>query len=188
MERDQVHGDQVNDGRRGPVEASTGFALRPARADDVPVLARVWRDGWHDGHEGNVPDELVKHRTLEEFERRISDRVPSTTVAVITAADGDPIAGFVVVIDDEVEQLYVASPARGTAIASHLLTAAEQVIFQHHERAWLAVVAGNVRARRFYERCGWRDFDAFDTLAEISEGVMAVPALRYEKRRPILSS
>jgi len=178
----------VNDALRQPVEGPAGFALRPARTDDVGALARVWRDGWRDGHRGNVPDELVKHRTLEEFERRITDRVPSTTVAVITSADGDLIAGFVVVIDDEVEQLYVASPARGTAIASLLLAAAEQVIFRHHEHAWLAVVAGNSRARRFYERCGWSDRGAFDTLAEISEGVMAVPALRYEKRRPILSS
>jgi len=174
----------VNDATRKAADLPPEFVLRPARADDVGALARVWCDGWHDGHDGNVPDALAEHRTLDEFARRITDRLGSTTVAVINTQDGDLIAGFVVVIDDEVEQLYVASAARGSAIASELLTAAERVIFEHHEDAWLAVVTGNARARRFYERCGWRDGGAFDTLAEISEGVMAVPALRYEKRRP----
>lgn len=158
------------------------FVLRPATPDDVGELAQVWCDGWRDGHEGNVPDELVQHRTLDEFERRIADRIGSTTVAAGPSAEGgSPIAGFVVVIDDEVEQLYVTAAARGTTVAADLLTAAEHAIWKHHDRAWLAVVAGNARARRFYERCGWRNAGSFDTLAEISDGVMAVPALRYEK-------
>ena len=161
------------------------FDLRPAEPDDVGVLARVWCDGWRDGHEGNVPDELVQHRTFAEFERRITDRIGSTTVAVQrSVGHRDSITGFVVVIDDEVEQLYVTAAARGTSVAADLLTAAEHTIWQHHDHAWLAVVAGNARARRFYERCGWRDGGPFDTLAEVSDGVMAVPALRYEKDRP----
>lgn len=50
------------------------------------------------------------------------------------------------------------------------------------DRAWLAVVAGNTRARRFYERSGWRDVGAFDNTAWTAEGTtIPVPAGRYEK-------
>jgi hypothetical protein len=45
---------------------------------------------------------------------------------------------------------------------------------------WLAVVAGNARARRFYERNGWRDAGAIDYAAEIRGGTLPVPCRRYE--------
>jgi hypothetical protein len=44
--------------------------------------------------------------------------------------------------------------------------------------AWLAVVTGNARARRFYERSGWADDGELDYVAD---GV-AVPCRRYVKR------
>ncbi|MEV1176540.1 hypothetical protein AB0J09_49965, partial [Nonomuraea sp. NPDC049784] len=50
-----------------------------------------------------------------------------------------------------------------------------------HQRAWLAVVAGNARARRFYERNGWVDEGLFDHLAPNETGPVVVPAHRYVK-------
>jgi putative acetyltransferase len=47
--------------------------------------------------------------------------------------------------------------------------------------AWLVVVTGNVRARRFYERKGWRDVGATLDRAEIPGGTLPVPSRRYEK-------
>ncbi|MBA2577676.1 MAG: GNAT family N-acetyltransferase [Euzebyaceae bacterium] len=45
---------------------------------------------------------------------------------------------------------------RGTGIAAQLLRRAETVIRDNgHSTAWLAVVAGNRRARVFYTRQGW---------------------------------
>jgi hypothetical protein len=44
--------------------------------------------------------------------------------------------------------------------------------------AWLAVVPGNARARRFYERSGWADDGGFDYVA----GEITVPCRRYVKR------
>jgi hypothetical protein len=32
-----------------------GVTIRPAT--DVPAIARIWREGWPDGHEGHVPAE-----------------------------------------------------------------------------------------------------------------------------------
>ena len=49
------------------------------------------------------------------------------------------------------------------------------------DTAWLAVVAGNARARRFYEKSGWHDAGGFDYPAEIKGGTIPVPSRRYEK-------
>ena len=50
-----------------------------------------------------------------------------------------------------------------------------------HRQAWLSVVAGNARARRFYERSGWIDDGPFEYLADGPVGPIAVAAHRYVK-------
>jgi GNAT superfamily N-acetyltransferase len=149
--------------------------LRPARPADSPAVAAVWADGWPDGHLGHVPEELVALRTPASFRIRAADRVGDTTVA---DADG-VVAGFVMVSGDEVEQVYVSAAHRGSGIAGLLLAEAERLVAAAgHARAWLAVVPGNARARRFYERSGWTDEGPFDYLA----GTVAVPCHRYAKQ------
>src|SRR5688572_9578590 len=91
--------------------------LRPARNADVDCIERIWHAGWADGHLGHVPPELAAHRTNSEFLRRAANRLAHTTVAVV---DGDVI-GFVVVEDDEIEQLYVAAPFRGSGASTTLI-------------------------------------------------------------------
>lgn len=151
--------------------------LRAATEDDVEAIATLWHAGWLDGHLGHVPESLPRHRQLDDFRRRVPPRIPGTTVAVIDSA----VVGFVTVHDDEVEQIYVAEKARGTGVADALLRYAEQVIAARYGVAWLAVVDGNARARRFYERNGWRDAGGFDYAAEIAGGTIPVPSRRYEK-------
>jgi hypothetical protein len=76
---------------------------------------------------------------------------------------------------------YVDEAARGGAAVA-LLDHGEQVIAARFDVAWLAVVAENTRARRFYARQGWSDSGAFDYAAQIGGGTVPVPARRYEKR------
>jgi RimJ/RimL family protein N-acetyltransferase len=45
----------------------------------------------------------------------------------------------------------------------------------------LAVVAGNTRARRFYERNGWSDEGPFEHHAPSDSGPIVVPPHRYVK-------
>ena len=86
-----------------------------------------------------------------------------------------------VVISDEVEQIYVDARARGSGVAGVLLRKAEEMVrAAGHETAWLAVVAGNGRARAFYTRQGWVDRGAFSYEAETTAGPMVVPCRRYE--------
>ena len=158
----------------GPV-----VTLRPAAATDAHVIADLWHRGWRDGHLGHVPPALLPHRHLRHFSERVPARLPTTTVGTI----GTRVVGFVTTSADEIEQLYVDGPARGTGVAGALLAHGEAVIATHFDLAWLAVVAGNARARRFYERNGWRDAGPVEYAAEGNGGAtIHVPAQRYEKR------
>jgi GNAT superfamily N-acetyltransferase len=98
------------------------------------------------------------------------------------AAVGSHIVGFVTVHGDELEQMYVDAATRGKGVAGALLAHGETEIAERHETAWLAVVAGNARARRFYEREGWHDAGAIDYEAEVEGGTITVPCRRYEKK------
>jgi GNAT superfamily N-acetyltransferase len=151
--------------------------IRKARVEDVSAIARIWHIGWGDGHLGHVPPELVRYRNLEQFVSRARDRIEGTWVAEF---EGQP-TGFVVVKGNEVEQLYVDRTARGTGVAAMLLHKAEaEIRSAGHREAWLAVVAGNQRARSFYARLGWRDSGPMAYLAETDVGPLAVPSHRYE--------
>ena len=125
-----------------------------------------------------MPEELVAIRTKESFWARAAERIGDTTVAVV----GDDVAGFVMVVGDEVELVYVSRDHRGSGVAGVLLAEAErQVHANGYGEAWLAVATGNARARRFYERCGWTDGGAFDYPASVERGTLPIPCHRYVK-------
>jgi GNAT superfamily N-acetyltransferase len=152
--------------------------LRAAQAEDAGDITEIWHRGWQDAHLGFVPQELVDVRTEPSFRTRASERISDTTVATVDGA----VAGFVMVVDDEVEQVYVSAAYRGTGVAKILIGEAErQVKANGHGKAWLAVVDGNARARAFYERAGWVDEGPFDYAAAAEDGHIAVPCRRYTK-------
>jgi GNAT superfamily N-acetyltransferase len=155
-------------------------SIRPATDADMGPVADLWHQGWHDGHAGHVPEGLTAARTLTAFHERTPSRVADTSVAVDVAGE---LLGFVMVVGDEVEQVFVAPGARGTGTAADLLAEAEHQVFASgHEEAWLAVVAGNSRARRFYEKHGW--LDTGDLPYEVVAGgaTYVSPCRRYAKR------
>jgi GNAT superfamily N-acetyltransferase len=152
------------------------ITLRAAIAGDAPAIARIWHAGWPDGHLGNVPDALLAFRDESSFGRRAAERIADTTVAVVSGE----VVGFTMVVADELEQIYVAASHRGRGVAGALLTDAERrVRAAGHDRAWLAVVPGNARARRFYERRGWTDHGPIEYLAEAGSEPVQVSARRY---------
>jgi GNAT superfamily N-acetyltransferase len=161
-----------------PVAPRGEVILRPATADDISSIAPIWHRGWQDGHVGHVPEELSTARTERSFWSRAAQRLPDTTIAEIEGA----VAGFVMVVGDEVEQVYVGEDHRGSGVASVLLAEAERrVRHSGHDTAWLAVVAGNERARRFYAKRGWVDEGPFDYQAHGPDGPITVPSHRYAK-------
>jgi GNAT superfamily N-acetyltransferase len=156
-----------------------GYRLRPATAGDAEEVAAIWLAGWRESHLGRVPAALAAARTPESFSLRAAQRVGDTTVAVA----GETVAGFVMISGDEVEQVYVSLNHRGTGVAAALLAEAlRQIAAAGHRQSWLAVIAGNARARRFYERSGWTDEGAFDYEARTADGMILVRCHRYVRR------
>ena len=160
------------------MSTAPAISLRGAVSSDTDDIARVWHAAWRDGHLGHVPPELYPYRTFEHFLSRVPPRIPRTTVASLA----DRVVGFVCVHDNELEQLFVLAEARGTVAASALLRAGEQRIAKEFDTAWLAVAAGNQRARHFYTREGWRDYGLIRYEAEIAGGTIVLDTHRYEKR------
>lgn len=158
------------------------LTVRAAQASDADDVADIWFLGWRDAHLGNVPGALLEARTEESFRERAQRRVPNTTVAV---ADGT-IAGFVMVVGNEIEQLYIGAEHRGSGAAQRLMAYAEELVARAgYSDAWLAVVPGNSRALRFYERCGWSSEGLFEHQAPASDESgppIPVTAYRYVKR------
>lgn len=153
------------------------YRLRPARAEDADRVADIWLAGWRDAHLDHVPAALLAARTPESFRARAAQRVARDTVVAVAAGQ---VVGFVMVVGDELEQVYVSSDHRGTGVAASLLAEGERMIAAAgHQQAWLAVVAGNARARRFYLRCGWTDEGPFDYAAKTEEGTILVRCHRY---------
>jgi ribosomal protein S18 acetylase RimI-like enzyme len=159
-------------------KAVTDAELRPATSADAGIIADIWHHGWRDGHLGHVPEALTAHRTPESFRVRTAAHLSDATVAVVRGE----VAGFIMVGGDEAEQVYVSPGHRGSGVAATLLAEAErQIAAAGFTEAWLAVVPGNARARRFYERQGWHDAGGFDYEAATATGTVSVPCRRYVK-------
>ncbi|WP_220135031.1 GNAT family N-acetyltransferase [Nocardia gipuzkoensis] len=94
--------------------------LRRARPEDASAVAEIWSPGRRDAHLGNVPDTLLAVRPRDLFDTR--GRARRRTV--VATVDG-VVAGFGMVDEDEVDQVYVAAH-RGAGLAALLLAAAEQ--------------------------------------------------------------
>lgn len=163
-----------------PVTLQPEHPVRRARLDDTESIASIWRAGWIDGHAGHVPAKLERARLGGSWAASTQRRIDATWVA----CDGSGrVVGFVTVVDDEVEQLYVAEHVRGSGVATALLRHGELVARSGGAAvAWLAVAHGNRRARRFYEREGWDDGGPMDYLADTPSGPIPVPVRRYERR------
>ena len=80
------------------------------------------------------------------------------------------------VVDDEVEQVYVSALHRGTGVADVLMDEAErQARANGYGKAWLAVVAGKREHGAFYERAGWSDEGPFDSPPQLTRTDRGAP-------------
>jgi predicted amidohydrolase/GNAT superfamily N-acetyltransferase len=152
--------------------------VRTAEDTDINSLADVWHDGWHEAHERIVPAELTALRTVDSFRERL--RAAASSVRVV-GPPGAPL-GFCIVKSDELYQLFVSPQARGSGVAATLMADAERRLTERGVSiAWLACAVGNIRAARFYEKCGWRRVGTMINQAETSAGEFPLEVWRYEK-------
>ncbi|HZM96054.1 MAG TPA: GNAT family N-acetyltransferase [Vicinamibacterales bacterium] len=152
--------------------------VRAAEPTEIDPLAQLWFDGWHEAHAHLVPPPLTRVRTLANFRERLRAALPDIRVV---GEPGSP-AGFCVVKDDELYQLFVSRHARGSGVAAALLADGEARLSANGVvTAWLACAIGNDRAARFYEKCGWRRMGTMINELETIEGLFLLEVWRYEK-------
>jgi len=152
--------------------------VRAAEEVEIDHLARVWFGGWRDAHEQIVPVELTRLRTLESFGTRLRSDLRHIRVV---GPFGAPV-GFCIVKGDELYQLFVSAPSRGSGVAAALIEDAEARLSEGGVKtAWLAGAIGNERAARFYERRGWYRAGTMVNPLETANGTFLLEVWRYEK-------
>jgi GNAT superfamily N-acetyltransferase len=155
--------------------------LRGAREDETDRLARLWHEAWHDAHGAILPPALCAIRTFDNFRERLHAQLPEVRVAEL----GGKAVGFHIVRGDELDQLFVAAPARGQGVAAALLADAEaRMSAAGVADAWLACAIGNQRAARFYGKAGWRNAGAIHKSLPIPGGSFELQIWRFEKVLP----
>ncbi|CAN0604909.1 unnamed protein product, partial [Ectocarpus sp. 12 AP-2014] len=96
--------------------------LKIVALSDAPIeaVAEIWHRGWHDAHATITPDALTKLRTKEDFVHRLQNATFYSRIAL----QGSQVLGFVAVDRNQLDQMYVASEARGKGVAQALMHAA----------------------------------------------------------------
>ena len=114
----------------------------------------VSRNRWRDVFDGTLPEGWEPTLTVSVIIPSFKSKTLEFTLASLAAQD---------------------YPEDLLEVAEHRVAASG------HASAWLAVVAGNARARRFYERCGW--VDTGDLPYEVTAGGLTFvsPCRRYVK-------
>jgi RimJ/RimL family protein N-acetyltransferase len=167
--------------------------IREAVLADADALGRVHVEAWRAGYRGMMPDEFLASldgaaraaRWRERLSAPIDDR------RLLVALDGaGALVGFAGVGPARDEpgprgELYainVAPAAWGSGAATLLLAAATRALEElGHREAILWVLRQNARARRFYEREGWKQTgDRRDTIKE-NGFAFTVDELRYAR-------
>ncbi len=144
-----------------------GPEFRAATEADEAAIVALWHDAWHDGHGTILSDDVVAERTLDIFAKRFKRLLPDSFVAVV---EGE-LAAFAVLVGDEIDQFYVAAKYRGTGLAKLFLSVLERALAKRGvEEAVIQCAQGNIRAHRFYSRCGWTDTGVFDLPLYTADG------------------
>ncbi|MBI1261480.1 MAG: GNAT family N-acetyltransferase [Rhizobiales bacterium] len=125
--------------------------IRRASAGDIPALARVWHEGWHQGHAHLTP-EIAALRPFSFFKERMEGGDQNCVVAIVK----DEIVGFARWEGDGIAQVFVLPAWHGLGVAPLVLAAVEaELKALGHTHIWLQCQMGNSRARAFYEKHGW---------------------------------
>jgi GNAT superfamily N-acetyltransferase len=140
--------------------------LRLAEPGDAMSVARVHVRSWQVAYRTLLPDDYLDQLRPEERAQSYDFANPDPQKPrTIVAVEGGLIHGFAttmpsrepdLTIYGELCALYVDPAHWGQGIGVALVSAARAQLFEQGFRdAVLWVIAGNVRAERFYQRDGW---------------------------------
>ena len=154
--------------------------IRLGTRADAEAVAGIQIEAWREAY-----DHLFSEAQLGGIQ--LAERIAfwARFPPLVEDLDGD-VVGFVAVGraheeggDGELYAIYVRPDRWGTGAGRHLMSAGEARLRElGHQRALLWVFEDNQRARRFYERAGWKTDGATQT-AELFG--MSARAVRYTK-------
>ena len=153
------------------------WSLRPAEVADAPVLIETVV-GCFEGFRAFAPatwDPPDETQQLARFEREIADPAAFTLVAEVGGAPAGHVHWIPLgePVDIHLRHLFVREPYWGTGLAVALHR--DAVAAMGTRSARLVTPAGQARARRFYEREGWR------LVAEREDEHFGMPLAEYRR-------
>ncbi len=167
--------------------------VRRARLPDAPAIAAVHVDSWRAAYLGLVPATVLNQLSVRaraaSWTRILADGEARGSRCWVAVLDGR-IVGFLSAgptrdADDhrgqvgEIYAIYLAPTAWGRGVGGELLRVAEDDLSERGYRvATIWVLAGNARARRFYQQCGYESDGGIQN-EEI--GPVVLPSVRYRR-------
>jgi len=145
--------------------------IRPARRTDAEAMAHTHWLSANTAYGRNDPIE----RRLAAAQRLFDD---DGTRPFLAEEDDGTVVGVLTVGADELYAIYVHPEYWGTGVGQALLDRAEEELARTCAVASLTCMVGNARARRFYERNGWR---VGETIVEPHFGGEPTEVCRYHK-------
>jgi GNAT superfamily N-acetyltransferase len=139
--------------------------VRPALPSDVEEIQRVYLASWRAAYQDLLPADVLEVEAGKRAAYDWGSEVRSASGHVAVAVDEQEILGVVQVADPpggardlpEITMLYVVPEQWGSGAAELLITTGWRwIVGEGWRSARLRVVAVQARARRFYEREGWR--------------------------------
>jgi GNAT superfamily N-acetyltransferase len=131
--------------------------IRPARGDEARALADVQEAASVAGLSHIFPSHLYpfpRDAVLERWTEMLAD----PDASVLVAERDDAVLGLAAVRPEWLDGLYVRPEAWGDGVGRRLHDEAVSLLQSWgHARCHLWVLEHNDRARRFYERLGWRE-------------------------------
>jgi ribosomal protein S18 acetylase RimI-like enzyme len=155
--------------------------VREGTPADAQAVARVHVRAWQTAYAHVFPAERLDALSVERRAEQHREWPP------LVAEEAGAIVGFVSVgtsrdddADGELFAIYVDPEYWGRGVGRELMTAGEERLRElGHADAILWVLEDNPRARRFYDRAGWRHDG---TTRPIEIFGIVVPEVRYRKR------
>jgi RimJ/RimL family protein N-acetyltransferase len=143
---------------------SQPVTVRPAEPGDSRRIAEVHVQTWQTAYHHAFPPEVLEQLSVDEREARWRTRIEQESAVVWVAELQGRVVGFTSVGPSRTEEgagelysIYVLPSAWGSRAARELMASAKAWFArQRYAGAMLWVLADNPRARRFYEREGWR--------------------------------
>ncbi|WP_053731852.1 GNAT family N-acetyltransferase [Nocardia sp. NRRL S-836] len=156
------------------------MTIRKAVLADAPAIAQVHVRSWQTTYRGHLPDSFLDSLSADSRTPIWERDIPSGNVWVALA--DDEVVGFAYAgpardpdATSELYAIYLLASAQGTGLAHPLAVSALEGLTD----TVLWVLAGNHRARRFYERLG---FVLDGSTRQETIGSAVIEEVRY--RRP----